>query len=794
MMRNFRDWATRFASRLKVWRRAISDEDLDRVLSGLGQALTAVVDDHPQATLAYRDRFVEWLQAGDALRAAEEVGSSRRPTTAADVPGPLSPATRLEVVAARWSMAIGSESYVSEDLSPDLSEFLREFTLHVVAPEQTRIPVDRIGYELAQRIKTTPAAFGQSLRILSEFFRSLEERLPQTSDWTPVIGRFGEGYAAGTRARALEGQDLLIEALHRAKEAAVHAALINARFHEILHTAPIPMGIANPDGRITTANDALRRLIGEDVPVIDRDLASLAHDDDSRTPLWSLHPAYDDASEPAQEFRLATSPYATPVWVRVHWGRHRNDEDVPGEIPFVLEDVTQHRALRRWLDHSTRYDGAFDMPSKRHFMDRLSALSSTRNNGRVGMFAVRFDNMDAITAHYGSAASGKVAKELAARTRAAAEQAEMVTQLDATTIAILVAGPDQWAAIGPAIQLLVQSLTGPVAVTSKEAVSIVPLIGAVTDGPPHGDADSLIRWLDHSLDTNRRTTNSSQPRVIPAAEAESAASRVVEAAGLGQAIATDGVRLRHAPIGSARSARILGSHVTLHWRHPTMWRTPINEVLDLADTFGTTAAAGHWMISRAAETAARWYQKFGERSPFVRIDLPGRKPLTDTLFAHLAAELARYRFPERLLQLSVPVSALLDDDGRSWRELVGLTGNGIALIINGFGEHLNRMPRLTGTPFNGAVLDPQLAANLFSQSAPTAQDVETKPVVQALIECADTLSLETTVPGISTREQRDAVRRLGATLIEGDLTGCAGTEADLEAVVSRSMEIHAVAK
>nr|WP_042183489.1 EAL domain-containing protein [Kibdelosporangium sp. MJ126-NF4]CEL15550.1 Sensory box/GGDEF family protein [Kibdelosporangium sp. MJ126-NF4]CTQ98216.1 Sensory box/GGDEF family protein [Kibdelosporangium sp. MJ126-NF4] len=794
MIRNVRGWAARLATRLKVWRRPISDEELDRALTGLGKAVTAIVDAQPQADPEYRDRFIDWLRARDALRAAEQQPASRPATARERVPDPLSRVTRLEVVTTRWGHAIASAGYLPEDHVDELSKFLQELTLHVVAPEQAHTPADRVGYELAQRIRTTEEAFGRTLELLTEFFLSLARQQPRAADWVPVLARFGQGYAAGTRARALEGQDQVAEALHRAKEAELHATLINTRFREILHTAPVAMGVMDPDGIVTTANGALRRLVGEDVEILGRNLTSLVdHDDDPRVQWLSHPPVHDDHGAATQEFRLVTPPRGTPVWVRVHWGRPVTDEDMPGEIPFVLEDVTQHRAQRRWLDHSQRHDGTSDLPSRRQFIERLTASLATAGTERVGVFAVHLDGMDDIRTRFGATVGAQVAQVLVDRTRATADQAEMITQLDGETIGILVAGQAQWAAVGPAVRLLRKVLAAPVVLSGNRTVFVTPLIGSAISDRPHGDADSLIQWLGHCLDANRRAAAPHRPATaVDSAIPDADHHRYVAAAGLGQAIAVDALQLRHTPIGSARSGRVVGSHATLQWTYPSLWQAPIGDVLDVADTLGLAAPAGLWMISRAAELVARWHRMFPARTPFVRIDLPGRQPLTDALVAHLDAVVNHYRFPAKLLQIGVPETSVFDHEVCPWREIFGVGGTGVRLVVNGVGERASRVRQLTGLTLSGVVLDPRLVTDL--SPIPGTRQSEGRSAIETLIEVAKARQLETTVPGISTPELRKKVGNLGAKYIQGDLTGQPGTVAELESLVRDAQEIHAVAR
>ncbi|TCO50683.1 EAL domain-containing protein [Actinocrispum wychmicini] len=165
-------------------------------------------------------------------------------------------------------------------------------------------------------------------------------------------------------------------------------------------------------------------------------------------------------------------------------------------------------------------------------------------------------------------------------------------------------------------------------------------------------------------------------------------------------------------------------------------------------------------------------KEFGDRSPFLRIDLPEHQPLTSGLVGQVSEALDTYRFPANLLQLGMEETTMLDRNGSPRPELIAITGTGTRVVLNGFGDRVRRIRLLGDLPIVGVVTAPQLTPELTDHPA----HATTKPMIQTLIELASTLKLQVTIPGVDTREQREKARKFGGTHHHGVLTGRPGPE------------------
>jgi PAS domain S-box-containing protein len=732
---------------------------------------------NPHVNPAYQDKFIEWLITRSANPAARP-GKPEPASEASDhADSPLSSMARLEIVAARWGRAIVKEGYLPQDYAVELRDILRELALLVRSPELARISAEQIGLDLALKIRITTQAFRATIELLTEFLSSLTlgERY-RTTRWVSVLAKVGQGYAEGTRARALDGQKDVVEALHRAKNRALHASLVSAkRFQQFFDNAPVAMGVMDFAGRIVSANTSLCRLLGlADDQILGKELANVAHYEEDRSTIRSLYPTMSAGHSISRwwDFRLATSGQE-PTWVRLQWGQYPSK----GEVPIVLEDVTEHRTIRRWLHHYVEHDEPSDMHTRRRFIERLDdLLSHPTTAGLVGLYAIRLDGVDTITAQLGPATAARVTRILATRVRSAAEHADMVSQLDADTIAILVTSPDSWAEVGTAMKHLARWLAAPVKATDEHAVSLTPIIGAVKAKPDHIDTDALIRRLYDGLRGYASAASRRRGTVTDTTACAREHHLNSALAALPQVLEVDDVRLEHTPIGSARSGHVVGSRVALQWTYPADWHIPLHEVLELADELGLSAPIGRWTIDRAAQQLEQWYEKFGERCPFLRVDLPKRQPLNSTLASHVTDTMDTHQFPAHLLQLGVEESSMLDRNGDPRRELISITGTGVRLVLNGFGDRVRRMRLLTELPLRGVVIAPQLTAELADKPAATG----TKPMIQTLIELATALKMDVTIPSVDTREQREKVRKMGGTHVHGDVTGRPGPASTVE--------------
>ncbi|ONI82904.1 hypothetical protein ALI144C_17745 [Actinosynnema sp. ALI-1.44] len=733
----------------------ISEQELDRRLTGVRDMIWA--EPNPHEDPDYRRAFVQKL-----ARRAGWASPFDDADTADPGPGRVSTPAGLEVVVARWEVALADRSYLPSDPTAELARLVQNLSLHVLSPGLATVSPGEIGSRLAQEFMVTTPSFGASVRLLGDFLSTLA-----TGDrWLGVIAEFSEGYAAGVRNRALQEQTTMLTALDNAWAERQFDALRDARhFREIFRESPVAMGVLDSGGRITHSNRSLQELLGRAGDHLrGLELATFAHTAQDRDVIRSLYrrPGQPPAGTGPRQVQL-TAFTGRRIWVSLCV----DDRSPEHDIHVVMVNAIDSMQIRRWLDHRAERDDVTELPDQRSFLRRLKDLLADRRAALgVGVYAIRLDGLSAITKRLGAAAGARAGRILAARAQSGADSAELVAQLDDHTLGFLIADPAGWASAGDMIKRLVALLGGPLQVGNDKPVAVTPVVGAAQTRSRDTDPAVLLRWVYQSLDAATVDTSDAVAFHDPeSVEWRWERDRNLALTRLPRALETGEVWFTHAPIASAETGEIVGAHATPDWRRPQQWPVPLSDVLRLATDMDWSMRISVWMIRQAAGQIAEWYRLFGDQAPFLRIDLPKGLVLNDALAEHLSDALRAHSFPTKLLQLGFHESSLVRA-GRRCQQVVTIASTGVGLVLNGFGvdvRHINLVPQLY---LGGMVIPPELAPELTTHPIRSATSV-----IKSLIELAHKLEAEVTVQAVDSTAQEGKAREFGCRHIEGDVVG-----------------------
>ena len=184
---------------------------------------------------------------------------------------------------------------------------------------------------------------------------------------------------------------------------------------------------------------------------------------------------------------------------------------------------------------------------------------------------------------------------------------------------------------------------------------------------------------------------------------------------------------------------------------------------------------GEWVFQEACAQAARWAS--GPVGPLpVSVNLSGTELRHGQPLRTIREALASSGLSPELLVLEICENALLEEREAAeslFRELRAL---GVKVFIDDFGTGYSSLAYLRDFSLDGLKVDKSFVTRL-------PQDSRDLALVSAILEMARALGLETVVEGIETPEQRQAVRGVGYTCIQGFLYSRPQAPLQLEALL-----------
>ncbi|RKT55770.1 EAL domain-containing protein [Saccharothrix australiensis] len=667
---------------------------------------------------------------------------------------------------AEWARTMSANSYLamtSDELEDELTRFADALAREVSGRGPGEWPAQRIGRELALRLRLTPQSFQDVLELIIPW---LETRRGATAGRrSKVIAALAGGFADGARDRVLDEQLRITSA---AWAAARRPPLPppGARLDEaVLDRSPQPGCALAADGTVTHANPALCALLGRPADaLVGTHLGDHVVAEGDRAALAAALAEASTGEEPAAGVELALVGAAGAPVARVSAAVEWRADGPAGRFLVLLHDTTVLRAWQRALLPGNDHDEVTMLPDQRNFLHRVqSHLDDARPGTTIGLCALRFRDLNTITRALGPGVRNKVVTTLAARVVAAVAEmpATTVGRLDRDTFGVLLTDPHSWHGVTGTLRRLVDWLSEPMCIDGQE-LALAPAVG-VAEARGDTDAVELLARAGFSLHVGGDRGTPWQAVLPRRAHGDPDEDRVRLLAALPRALEDGEITIAYTPIVRLRDGVVVGAEASAQWHHPDGRVRPADDLVALADEIGLTLPWVPWMLRTVVRQAARWRKALGKAAPRVTVNVPRRFARNGDLVVHVRAALEEAVLPASQLMLSMPESAVVDEHGDPRSHLLDLGGLSVPLALDGLGTEFSRYDTLPKLTLQTVVIPPQLTASLDGSS----QEQCRQAVAANLIRIGNELTHEVTVKGITTAAQRDNARRLSAKLGQG---------------------------
>jgi EAL domain-containing protein (putative c-di-GMP-specific phosphodiesterase class I) len=229
---------------------------------------------------------------------------------------------------------------------------------------------------------------------------------------------------------------------------------------------------------------------------------------------------------------------------------------------------------------------------------------------------------------------------------------------------------------------------------------------------------------------------------------------------LRNAIAQSEISTHYQPIIEIHGNAVTGFEALVRWNHPRHGLIPPDVFIPIAEESNLILEVGRHVLAQACFHAQQWRNAFPELNLDIAVNISQRQ-LTDPQFARdIIDTLNRTGLPPSAVVLEITESTLVNDAGRAIRVLEDLRRAGIRVAIDDFGTGYSSFAALAELPIDILKIDKRFIDNL-------TKNHQGRGFVNAIIQLACTLDLETIAEGVEHPDQRDALLQLGGTHIQG---------------------------
>ena len=295
----------------------------------------------------------------------------------------------------------------------------------------------------------------------------------------------------------------------------------------------------------------------------------------------------------------------------------------------------------------------------------------------------------------------------------------------------------------------------------EQTVAIGASIGIALADQADTKADRLLSNADVAMYRAKRDGKGCY-RVFEAPMHAAAVERMNLEQALRSAVADGELTVQYQPIIDTHTGRVTAFEALARWPHPSRGFVPPTIFIPLAEESGLILELGRAVLLEACQRARAWHAAFPELRPSISVNASRLQLAHPSFIDHVADALARADLEPSCLTLEVTESVLTAESGRVIAALDELRRTGVRVAIDDFGTGYSSFAALAELPINILKIDKRFIDNLL-------RDHEGRGFVNAILQLAQTLHLETIAEGVEQPEQRDALAELGCTHIQGYL-------------------------
>ncbi|VVE55369.1 EAL domain-containing protein [Pandoraea sputorum] len=581
----------------------------------------------------------------------------------------------------------------------------------------------------------------------------------------PVLGKQGKPMRMLTIWRDITGAKAAREAAEEARRAAELAA---AKLATVLESTMDCVAVLDRTWRLTYLNANARHLLALDDE-------ALGHS------FWSLFPQERHGAFAAQyEKALAANEPVTfedylaslDRWLEVHAAP---TED--GLAIFFRDTSARQRAeqerfqVQARMLHMSRHDALTNLPNRWLLRERLErSLARLENGARLAVLTLDLDGFKAVNDTYGHSVGDLLLRQLADRLRACVHEEDTVARLGGDEFVVVRPRARHTADVGRLAKRIVAALQQPFDLEGV-SVRIGASVGMALTPEAGTSVDELIRASDVAL-FRAKAQGVGMTRFAPGMDAPMQARQALKA-GLRSALAHHELELFFQPLVDLASQRVCSCEALLRWRHPDKGMVSPVEFIPIAEECGLIVPIGEWVLHAACHEAARWADDIA-----VAVNLSPVQFNDGNLVSTVSAALAASGLAAPRLQLEITESVMLEQNDTNVRTLQELRRLGVKIAMDDFGTAYASLGHLRTFPFDKIKLD-----RTFIGDLPHGR--ESLAIVRAMVGIGRSLGMTTTVEGVETQAQLDAVHAEGFDEAQGYLFSRPVPAAELAALLHR---------
>jgi diguanylate cyclase (GGDEF)-like protein len=445
----------------------------------------------------------------------------------------------------------------------------------------------------------------------------------------------------------------------------------------------------------------------------------------------------------------------------------------------IQQRLARERELSAKLYEQSTTDALTLLPNRLLYNDRLEAtLARTRRQGgTLAVFFLDLDRFKLVNDSLGHDAGDQVLKETARRLATCFRKSDAVCRIGGDEFLAfasdLSAGPRDVAVL---CERVIEAMSHPIRIGDREIIVTISIGVALT---PHDgtQANDLVKNADLAM--YRAKQRGRNQFILYQPELNDAAiQRLTLENELRQAVVRDEFIVYYQPKVHAQTGHIIGVEALVRWDHPQRGLIPPSRFISVAEETRLIVPIDRAVMRKACAQLRTWHLA-GHRNLRMSVNVSAHHFQTEDLLHAVSSVLADCQLSPTCLELELTESAVMHDIDAAIRILERLKQLGVSISIDDFGTGYSSLGYLKRFPFDCLKIDRTLISDGTESSNEAA-------IAKAIVALGHEFGVEVVAEGVETELQRDFLRRIGCTALQGYLFSKPVTGALFEALLERT--------
>ncbi|QHO77026.1 diguanylate cyclase [Bradyrhizobium sp. CCBAU 051011] len=420
------------------------------------------------------------------------------------------------------------------------------------------------------------------------------------------------------------------------------------------------------------------------------------------------------------------------------------------------EDITERRRAEERITHLAHYDALTELPNRTLFHERLKReLSFAAPNRPLAVLYIDIDEFKSVNDSLGHMIGDELLKSVAASLAACVRKSDFVARLGGDEFAIVQTGIEDTDDVMKLVSRIFEAIRAPYQCLGHQ-VTTDASIGIALAPQDGSDIDQILKNADLAMYAAKAAGRRTYRFFEPGMEAEVRARRSLEM-DLRKALVDGGFEVYYQPCLGLQTNAVTGCEALVRWRHPQRGMISPAEFVPLAEDTGLINQLGEWVLTTACKEAVSWPDNVR-----LAVNVSPIQFKSGTLALKVMAALAASGLAADRLELEITEAVLIRDDEAALAVLHDLRAIGVRIALDDFGTGYSSLSYLQRFPFDKIKIDRCFITDIAELEGSIS-------IVQAVVNIAADRHMTTTAEGVETEAQRELLRELGCSEIQGYL-------------------------